>query len=78
MKFINRYCLICYQDLYKDISINSFIKTKQSICSTCQNKFRIIDKKSKIDGVDITFLYSYNPFLKQIIYQYKAYFAIFL
>ena len=63
-------CKICFSQIKKR-GINSLFNNS-SICQKCFNEFEVICKLESIEGVKTLFLYSYNDYLKKLIYQFKG------
>ena len=72
------YCLICFKSLFENVSLHTLIFPNHLICEECKNKFKRINHIDYINGVKVTFLYEYNQFMKDLIYQYKGCYDIVL
>lgn len=64
-------CLICFNDLHKDISLIHFVKDLP-VCLSCLKKFDIIDHTISFHHYPLRILYSYNQFFQSLLYQYKG------
>lgn len=64
-------CLICFKELEDEISFANLFSYR-IICDKCLNSFKHLNIFEKILGIDVWFLYSYNDFMKKLIYQYKG------
>lgn len=64
-------CLICFQDLHKDISLIHFVKDLP-VCLSCLKKFEIVDHTISFHHYPLRILYSYNQFFQSLLYQYKG------
>lgn len=72
------HCLICFASLYEKTSLGSLLALNDKICDNCLSKFKKINKRMLVDGIETLFLYEYNSMLKNIIYQYKGCYDIVL
>lgn len=72
------YCLVCFKSLFEDSSIKTLINPNKYLCDNCKSKLKRIDKNEYILGVNVTYLYEYNQFMKDLIYQYKGCYDIVL
>lgn len=70
-------CLICFEDLYKDISLIHMVK-EVPICLSCIRKFEINDHVISFHHYPLRILYSYNDFFQSLLYQYKGLYDIAL
>ena len=75
-KKVNRkkqgYCVICQRSLFEDESIKNLINPNKLMCSNCKNNFKEINESETILGVKVKYLFEYNHFLQNLIYQYKG------
>lgn len=65
-----KHCKVCF-NLIKKEGVYPIIN-RVSICQKCYNQFDVIYKKEKLGSVDTLFLYTYNDFMKKLIYQFKG------
>jgi len=64
-------CLICFENLHKDISLVHLVK-KLPICLSCLRKFDINDHTILFHQYRLRILYKYNDFFQSLLYQYKG------
>ena len=64
------YCKICFKNIYDKMDFSTLLSTNSLICPNCLAKFKQINRKEKVLGVETWFLYEYNNFIKSLIYQY--------
>lgn len=70
-------CLICFEDIYKDISLLHMLK-EVPICLSCLKKFEINDHTISFHHYPLRILYTYNDFFQSLLYQYKGLYDIAL
>ena len=64
--------MICLTSLFEQSSIKTLFFNNQIICENCQKQIKKINKTQYVDGVQVWFLYEYNSFMKNLIYQFKG------
>jgi Predicted amidophosphoribosyltransferases len=74
----NEYCLICFKHLLEKYGFYNLIFRHHCICISCLSKFKDFLIKEKIDGVEYFYLYQYNTFFKDLLFQYKGLYDIAL
>lgn len=67
-----KYCLICFKALNEDCSFSSLLNLNSTICNSCLNKFKVINKTIYVSTIETKILYEYNNFIKTLLYQYKG------
>ena len=72
------YCLMCFKSLFEDVCIKSLIFPNKYLCDHCKSKLKEINQVEYILGVKVKYLYEYNQFMKDMIYQYKGCYDIVL
>lgn len=76
-KEVKRECLICFHDLYREISLIHMIKDIP-ICLSCIRKLEINDHVISFHHYPLRILYVYNDFFQSLLYQYKGLYDIAL
>jgi len=71
-------CLICFKPLLNKISLSYLLSFNSCVCKECKAKFKLINKKEIINNIEVTFLYEYNSFAKELVYKYKGCYDIVL
>ena len=64
-------CLICFEDLYKGVSILDYFSFNDCICGNCRSKMQISLKEKKIEDLEILTLYEYDTFMESLLFQFK-------
>ena len=72
------YCLMCFKSLFEDVCIKSLIFPNKYLCDHCKGKLKEINQIEYVLGVKVKYLYEYNQFMKDMIYQYKGCYDIVL
>ena len=72
------YCLMCFKSLFEDVCIKTLIFPNKYLCDHCKSKLKEINQVEYILGVKVKYLYEYNQFMKDMIYQYKGCYDIVL
>ena len=72
------YCLMCFKSLFEYVSIKTLIFPNKYLCDHCKSKLKEINQVEYILGVKVKYLYEYNQFMKDMIYQYKGCYDIVL
>ena len=72
------YCLVCFKSLFENTSIKTLIKPNKYLCDECKNKFVELNQYEYIFGVKVKYLFEYNQFMKDLIYQYKGCYDVIL
>lgn len=66
-----RQCLICFNDI--DLSPSFYhLFYHSTLCFKCLNKFSIYNHSRDYHGYQLTILYHYNDFFRQLLFQYKG------
>ena len=66
------YCKICFKNIYDKMDFSTLLSTNSLICPKCMSKFKLLNTKEKVLGVETWFLYEYNQLVRKLIYQYKG------
>lgn len=70
-------CLVCFNDLNRDISLIHMFKDIP-VCLSCLKKFEIHDHTISFHHYPLRILYYYNDFFQSLLYQYKGLYDIAL
>lgn len=70
-RYKNDECLICFDDKYGNASLIQMWNINDPLCNKCRNRFKVINKKIKVDSDECLALYEYNDFFKEMLVQYK-------
>lgn len=65
------HCLICFQDVETNLSLDQWLRQDALICGDCQRKFEYINLHTHLEGMPLHILYNYNDFLENLLYQFK-------
>lgn len=67
----NGQCLICFGSLDDDYDLYSLI-CQPKICQKCLHSFHRYNRSISIDSCQVTILYYYNDFFKNLLFTYKG------
>lgn len=68
---MEQYCTLCFSDIRKNQTIFDFLKQDNVLCGACKAQVKLINKKARLQDIDIRILYEYNDFLENMIFQFK-------